>query len=119
MLRSARALVELHRWRAQVGDPAQLAEMDSRRARLVADINEWIAQQVPRHRCGAALHTESLGAVIDRMARSWVEANRAIDIDGVRSDNTHKHWYHLAELVDGYTDLVADVIDGRRRLPAR
>lgn len=119
MLRSAHALVELHRRCAQIGDPALIAEMDSRRARLVEDINESIARQLPRYRCGASPHTESLGAVIDRMARSWVEANRAIDIDGVRSDNTHKHWYRLAELVDGYTDLVADVVGGRRRLPVR
>ncbi|WP_245547284.1 DUF4254 domain-containing protein [Nocardia brevicatena] len=119
MLRSAHALVDLHRRCAQIGDPALTAEMDARRARLVEDINEGIARQIPQHRCGASLHAESLGAMIDRMARSWVEANRAIDVDGVRSDNTHKHWYHLAQLVDGYTDLVADVLGGRRRLPVQ
>ncbi|WP_432421108.1 DUF4254 domain-containing protein [Nocardia cyriacigeorgica] len=117
MLRSAHALVELHERRAQVRDTALVAEIDCRRVELVDDINEWITQEVPQHRNGASLHTESLGAVIDRMARSWVNANQAIDITGPRSDNTHKHWYHLAELVDGYTDLIADVTGGRRRLP--
>nr|WP_228780391.1 DUF4254 domain-containing protein [Nocardia cyriacigeorgica] len=117
MLRSAHALVELHERRAQLRDTALVAEIDCRRTELVDDINEWITQEVPQHRNGAALHTESLGAVIDRMARSWVNANQAIDTNGARSDNTHKHWYHLAELVDGYTDLIAEVTGGRRRLP--
>lgn len=117
LLRSAHALAELHARRAQVDDMSLIAEIDCRRSELVDDINEWIAQEVPQHRNGASLHTESLGAVVDRMARSWVDANTAIDVDGARSDNTHKHWYHLAELVDGYTDLVTDVAGGRRRLP--
>jgi hypothetical protein len=50
---------------------------------------------------------------------SWVAANQAIEADGVRSDRTHRHWYHLAELVDGYTDLIAEVAGGRRRLPVQ
>ncbi|RBO96658.1 uncharacterized protein DUF4254 [Nocardia puris] len=117
LLRSAHALAELHARRAEVRDARLVAEIDCRRGELVDDINDWIAQELPQHRHGASLHTESLGAVVDRMARSWAQANQAIDVDGPRSDNTHKHWYHLAELVDGYTDLVSDVAGGRRRLP--
>ncbi|MDO3646076.1 DUF4254 domain-containing protein [Nocardia mangyaensis] len=117
MLRSAHALAELHERRAQVRDAALIAEIDCRRGELVDDINDWIVAEVPMHRTGASLHTESLGAVVDRMARSWVDANQAIDLNGARSDSTHKHWYQLAELVDGYTDLVTDVAGGRRRLP--
>ncbi len=117
LLRSAHALAELHERRAQVRDAALIAEIDCRRGELVDDINDWIVAEMPLHRNGASLHTESLGAVVDRMARSWVDANQAIDLDGARSDTTHKHWYHLAELVDGYTDLVTDVTGGRRRLP--
>ncbi|MEV4235007.1 MULTISPECIES: DUF4254 domain-containing protein [unclassified Nocardia] len=117
LLRSAHALAELHARRAEIQDMNLVAEIDCRRSELIDDINEWIAQEIPQHRNGASLHTESLGAVVDRMARSWVDANTAIDVDGARSDNTHKHWYHLAELVDGYTDLVTDVAGGRRRLP--
>jgi hypothetical protein len=118
LLRSAHALAELHARRREVRD-VLVAEIDCRRSELVDDINEWIAQEIPQHRNGASLHTESLGAVVDRMARSWVDANQAIDVDGARSDNTHKYWYHLAELVDGYTDLVTDVAGGRRRLPVQ
>ncbi|WP_054814244.1 DUF4254 domain-containing protein [Nocardia arizonensis] len=117
LLRSAHALAELHARRAEVRDAFMVAEIDSRRGELIDDINDWIAQEIPQDRYGAILHTESLGAVVDRMARSWVDANQAIDVEGPRSGNTHKHWYHLAELVDGYTDLVTDVVGGRRRLP--
>jgi hypothetical protein len=117
LLRSAHTLAEMHARRVQLRDPAMIAEIDCRRCELVDDINDWVGQELPQHRNGASLHTESLGAVVDRMARSWVDANQAIDRDGPRSDNTHKRWYHLAELVDGYTDLVIDVAGGRRRLP--
>ncbi len=117
LLRSAHALAELHQRRAQVLDAALIDEIDCRRRELVDDINDWVAQEIPQHRNGASLHTESLGAVVDRMARSWVDANQVIHTEGARSDNTHKHWYQLAELVDGYTDLVTDVAGGRRRLP--
>ncbi len=119
LLRFAHALVELHKRRAQVRDMAQIAEIDCRRTELVDDINDWITRRMPQHRNGASLHTESLGSVIDRMALSWVAANQAIEADGVRSDRTHRHWYHLAELVDGYTDLIAEVAGGRRRLPVQ
>ncbi len=119
LLRFAHALVELHKRRAHVRDLAEIAEIDGRRSELVNDINDWIVRKMPQHRHGASLHTESLGAVIDRMAHSWVAANQAIEADGVRSDRTHRHWYHLAELVDGYTDLIAEVAGGRRRLPVQ
>lgn len=117
LLRSAHALAELHERRAQLRDAHMVGEIDCRREELVDDINEWVVQELPPHRSDSAVHPETLGAVVDRMARSWVEANQVIDHEGAGSDNTHKHWYHLAELVDGYTDLVIDVAGGRRRLP--
>ncbi|MFR9751871.1 DUF4254 domain-containing protein [Nocardia sp. 004] len=117
LLRSAHTLAVLHQHRAQVRDIAMIAEIDCRRGELIDEINEWVAQELPQHRQGASLHTESLGAVVDRMASSWVHANQVIHDEGARSDNTHKYWYQLAELVDGYTDLVIDVAGGRRRLP--
>ncbi|MCC3312032.1 hypothetical protein [Nocardia africana] len=109
LLRSARALAELHTRRAQITDPILIAEIDCRRGELIDDINEWVERELPGYRTGVALRTDVLGPMVDRMAGSWVAANRAIDSDGARSDTTHKHWYHLAELVDGYTDLVSGV----------
>ncbi len=110
LLRTARALADLHARRAQISDPILLAEIDCRRSELIDDINEWVEHELPGYRRGLALRTDILGPMVDRMAGSWVAANRAIDRDGARSDATHKHWYHLAELVDGYTDLVSGVV---------
>ncbi len=106
LLRSARALADLHTRRAQVVDPMVIAEIDCRRGELIGEINDWVDSELPGYRAGVALRTDVLGAMVDRMAGMWVAANRAIDRDGARSDTTHKHWTHLAELVDGYTDLV-------------
>lgn len=119
LLRSAHALAELHARRTEMADVRLVAEIDCRRSELVDDIDEWIAHEVPAHRPDAAVHTETLGAVVDRMARSWADANQVIGSDGPGSGAAHKYWYRLAELVDGYTDLVTDVAGGRRRLPGQ
>lgn len=119
LLRSARALAELHARRARADDPFLIAEIDCRRGELVESINEWVQRWLPRQPTAPALHTESLGAVVDHMARSWVAAKRAIDREGPRSDTAHRRWYQLAELVDGYTDLIVEVAGGRRQLPQR
>ncbi|WP_280298389.1 hypothetical protein [Nocardia neocaledoniensis] len=34
-----------------------------------------------------------------------------------REARTHLHWCRLAELTDGYRDLITDVTEHRRRLP--
>lgn len=109
LLRCARALADLHTRRAQVADPILIAEIDCHRGELIGAINDVVERELPGYRAGVALRTDILGPMVDRMAGSWVAANRAFDRDGARSDSTHKHWYHLAELVDGYTDLVSCV----------
>ncbi|MBF6333089.1 DUF4254 domain-containing protein [Nocardia transvalensis] len=108
-------------------------DIDIDRAKLIARIDNWVAEHVP-HRSGASLHTETLGAVIDRMAAKWVAAQYALGLPapngkvdararatvlahrGVDSE-AHLHWVRLAELADGYKDLITDVIEHRRRLP--
>ncbi|MCU1641239.1 MAG: hypothetical protein JWN03_1514 [Nocardia sp.] len=126
----------------RVAECSRLAEeIDERRTELVARIDDWVAINIP-HRAGASLHTETLGAVIDRMAAKWVAAQQALgapapgvprakSTDGRRrhiglriSDSprradseAHLQWYRLAELADGYKDLIADVAQHRRRLP--
>ena len=104
--------------------------IDAERAKLVAEIDVWVADTIP-HRTGATLHTETLGAVIDRLAAKWVAAQDALGLlpdDGEsgphpRDDHrdmdleAHLHWVRLAELTDGYKDLINDVAARRRRLP--
>ncbi|RDI63711.1 DUF4254 domain-containing protein [Nocardia pseudobrasiliensis] len=111
-----------------------LEDIDIDRAKLIARIDNWVAENIP-HRRGASLHTETLGAVIDRMAEKWVAAQHAIGLparngngNGKRARTTvitrrgvdseaHLQWVRLAELADGYKDLITDVIEHRRRLP--
>ncbi|WP_306361392.1 DUF4254 domain-containing protein [Nocardia sp. CC227C] len=163
----------------RVAHCSQVVEnIDARRAELVGRIDTWVAANIA-HRNGASLHTETLGAVIDRMAAKWVAAQQALGMptrtsrpptadgrprprtgphrgDGPpihigdggprggddparRNGNdhtaqngedaarrggrrgvdreTHLLWYRLAELADGYRDLITDVAEHRRRLP--
>lgn len=101
-----------------------IADIDGTRAGLVAHIDEWVAANIA-HRSGASLHTETLGAVIDRMAEKWVAAQHALGAEPdaqtttplQREARTHLQWCRLAELTDGYRDLVTDVVEQRRRLP--
>ncbi|MGW5440293.1 DUF4254 domain-containing protein [Nocardia asteroides] len=97
--------------------------IDRDRAALIARIDGWVAANVA-HRAGASLHTETLGAVIDRMAAKYIAAQQALGGDPVephsprqREARTHLHWCRLAELTDGYRDLITDVTEHRRRLP--
>ncbi|WP_405180007.1 DUF4254 domain-containing protein [Nocardia sp. NBC_01377] len=102
----------------------QVDDIDHRRAELVGRIDRWVATNVA-HRGGASLHTETLGSVIDRLAAKWIVAQQAVgpkaSIDAPRPLRTdgiaHLEWTRLAELADGYQDLITDVTEHRRRLP--
>ncbi|MET7767235.1 DUF4254 domain-containing protein [Nocardia sp. NPDC005366] len=102
----------------------QVDDIDRRRAELIERIDRWVATNVA-HRAGASLHTETLGAVIDRMAAKWIVAQQAVgpkaSIEAprpLRMDGAaHLEWTRLAELADGYQDLITDVAEHRRRLP--
>ncbi|MEU1207406.1 DUF4254 domain-containing protein [Nocardia sp. NPDC005825] len=163
VLESAHELVRCHERRQRALDSAHAANatpddvaasahhidrIDTRRAELVSRIDDWVAVNIP-HRAGASLHTETLGAVIDRMAAKWVAAQQALGNGGppapangvpkaadgrarrrakahrVSEDRPHRgvdteahlQWYRLAELADGYRDLITEVAQHRRRLP--
>ncbi|MGW1743373.1 DUF4254 domain-containing protein [Nocardia sp. NPDC001965] len=118
VLRSARALALLHGHRVAVRDLRLAADLDDRRRELVEDIDVWIGSRSLRHDGDVLIHAETLGAVIDRMAWGWVDANQVVEIDG-RDHQARKRWQRLAELIDGYTELICDVLRGGRRLPGR
>jgi hypothetical protein len=91
-------------------------ELNARRVALVEQIDEWAASQI-QSRADAALHTETLGSVIDRIAIAWVRANSLINTNDAR-DRARVALRQLAELADAYDDLIRDVATGHRRLPA-
>lgn len=101
----------------------QVDDIDGCRAEWIGRIDAWVAANVP-HRQGASLHTETLGAVIDRIAAKWVAARHYLGDEVTPAPGAaqvggeaHLRWTRLAELIDGYQDLITDVIEHRRRLP--
>ncbi|MGO4617898.1 DUF4254 domain-containing protein [Nocardia sp. 2YAB30] len=119
LARWACLLAGLHRTAIADHDEAVVApENGGARGYLVHAIDVWTEQQVPQHHQGVALHTETLGSVIDRIADAKVRADAVLMTCANAGDpRMHAAWFRLAELVDGYNDLVAQVVVGVRRLP--
>jgi hypothetical protein len=132
LLDAARALAALHEQRAEAhqltGDPMAedpqlagaartMAATDTGRAVLIDRIDHWAYAVLPDER-HAAVHTESLGQLIDRMIGTWARwhaVKNCADPAGTERASTLLH--HVSELSIGYDDLIADVLAGRRRLP--
>ncbi|MET7770256.1 DUF4254 domain-containing protein [Nocardia sp. NPDC005366] len=99
--------------RAATGPRSEIA---IRRASLVRHIDRWLAAELPSPHGGAHLHTESVGAVVDRLARYSVLARGALT-DRCPEPELHQAWHRLAELALGYRDLAFEVGAGLRRIP--
>lgn len=113
LLRIAHLLAGLHERRLS-GAP-DLAEIDSGRARLVLAADRWVATELPVARGGAQMHTETLGAVLDRLTQYCAYAHARLDT--APEWMVHDAWERLAELALGYQDLAGEVLAGVRRLP--
>lgn len=85
------------------------------RVALVEEIDLWVSAQVER-RSDGALHTETLGSVIDRLAIAWVRAAR-LGEGMTRDRRAGVAERQMWELASAYDDLIDDVDAGRRRLP--
>ncbi|MEV4129688.1 DUF4254 domain-containing protein [Nocardia sp. NPDC049707] len=113
VLRAVGELVRLHeRW---VAEPDRTRELDRARAELVHDIDCWVARSLPVAHGGARLHTETVGAVLDRIAQLSLCADAALARAG--TDECHAAWTRLAQLAEGYRDLAEEIGAGIRRLP--
>ncbi|WP_067890817.1 hypothetical protein [Nocardia vaccinii] len=115
----ARELAELHLTRRE--SPLRTAEIDCRRAEIVAHIDDWIA---------AVTHTrrpapQSLGAEVDAMAAAQVRAVAVLRVGAdVGEERVHSAWSLLAALADEWTELVRrttpaapEAAAGRRAVP--
>lgn len=93
VLRWASELAEVHNRRLAT-DPAGRNEIEQRRVTLIHDIDQWVASQLPPSLGCARLHTESLGAVIDRLSKftacacAWRRSPLLPPNTGVLDDNT-------------------------------
>ncbi|WP_194817961.1 DUF4254 domain-containing protein [Nocardia sp. XZ_19_385] len=92
-------------------------ELRCTRCELIDAIDVWVAHRLPRPHPQARLHTEGMGAVIDRVAAAQVRAWDLVLTADLTEPEVHAAWYRLAELVDGYTDLTTEVLARSRRLP--
>ncbi|WP_051177947.1 DUF4254 domain-containing protein [Nocardia concava] len=114
VLQAAYELASLHE--ARPGSGAVVREIDCARYRLVREIDRWVAREMPVPHAAAALHTESVGMVIDRLAGFSVEAHAALS--GAGSEFLlHFAWQRLAELSLAYDDLAEDLAAQTRRIP--
>lgn len=112
VLRAARQLAELHRTREHT-DPNTI---DSERSRLVCRIDAWVAAMQPTAMAAAYLHSETIGMIVDRLARLSVLAS-ATDQGRCALPRPGHARDRLAELADAYGDLVFEISRGTRRLP--
>ncbi|WP_069164353.1 DUF4254 domain-containing protein [Nocardia altamirensis] len=114
ILGAARELAVLHE-RKLVTIHENICGIDEYRAKQVRDIDRWVAVNLPVPHGGAYLHTETVGAILDRLAQLTACANAA----GASEWDIWFAWERLAELAIGYEDLAAELAAGRRRLPNR
>ncbi|MEV6429052.1 DUF4254 domain-containing protein [Nocardia sp. NPDC051463] len=114
LLRSARELAEMHELRLGASRE-QADEIDSERVRLVRDIDRWVLGHLPPSLGAARVHTETVGAVVDRLGQLTACAFAALASGS--KEQLGDAWERLAELAIGYEDLKDEVAVGRRRLP--
>lgn len=111
VLHAARKLAALHA--ATAGEPAG---SDSARVEVMREIDRWVSTHMPQPMGAAYLHTESVGMVVDRFARYYLDAQAALDAD---TSELYRHflWQRLAQLAVAYADLSIEISTGTRKLP--
>lgn len=112
VLHAAQQLASLY----QVREHTDADVIDRERARLVCLIDAWVAAEQPPAFDAAYLHSETVGMIIDRLARLSVDARAAAQ--GPISVSRLRHARHrLTELAHAYSDLAFEISRGTRRLP--
>ncbi len=115
LLQAAYELASMHEARMD-SSPDCFTEIDRQRGVLMRAIDRWVAATIVPARGAAYQHTETVGAVIDRMAQLSVAARGSIAA-GAPDGEMRVAWQRLAELTVGYTDLSFEISAGVRRLP--
>ncbi|WP_433680927.1 DUF4254 domain-containing protein [Nocardia sp. CA-119907] len=105
----SRELVRLHRIRRE--RPQSTAVIDCLRIELVANINAWATEHLPRR--SADLLDTQLGDTIDRIAATADRAFHLLMTEDLSGEHMHVAWRRLAELATAYGDLVRQAEDGR------
>jgi hypothetical protein len=114
MLEAAGELAQLHQLREQTPVCA-MAKLDRRRAKLVRAIDLWVTLAMPVTFCIAGVHGETVGQIVDRLARMTTLA--FVPLALAPEPVFYDAWVQLNELADAYQDLVDELRAGTRRLP--
>lgn len=115
LLRSIGELARLHEERL-TAHRDRMDEIDCCRTELTNEIDRWIDNRLPPAHGSARIHTETVGAVVDRLAQLTVRAY-AILVGTAPYWELCDAWELVAELAVACEDLVEEVAVGRRRLP--
>ncbi|MEU6563678.1 DUF4254 domain-containing protein [Nocardia nova] len=97
LLAAARGLAELYGEQL----PRSSREMVCERMELARQIDQWVTTEVPRPHGAAPMHSETVGMVVDRIARCFVTAHGSLTA-AVTPWDRHCAWRCLAEISLGY-----------------
>lgn len=97
--------------RSEADDDGVRAEID----RIIGEVDTWAMKNVPRTKC-ARMHTHSLGEVISRIAMSSADAWWTV-LHSRDECTRHRVWSQLAQALEGYSELLAEIRAKRLRLP--
>ncbi|MBO0853042.1 MAG: DUF4254 domain-containing protein [Nocardia sp.] len=112
VLLAARELARLHA--AHIENAGALS---CARSQHIRDIDRWVADEIPAPVSAAYLHTETVGMVVDRIARLSAVVH-AGERGGHHEAELPRMWQALSELAIGYGDLAFEVGQRTRRLPS-
>ncbi|MFD4406601.1 DUF4254 domain-containing protein [Nocardia sp. NPDC058499] len=114
LLALAQDLMLQHTYRTTTTNPLALCQISEQRKAVIREIDAWVHQAVPMVR-QARLHTETIGAIIDRLA--WISSLIDTSPGSGHPCELEYLWNSLDELLLGYEHLSEDVLSGVRRLP--
>ncbi|MFX0576733.1 DUF4254 domain-containing protein [Nocardia nepalensis] len=114
MLEAAGELAHLHEMRERT-PVSEMAKLDRRRAQLVRTIDIWVTLAMPVPGTAAQLHAETVGQIVDRLAR--MTALAFVPLAQAPEAVFYDAWVQLNELADAYQDLVDELRAGIGRLP--
>ncbi|MGW4632802.1 hypothetical protein [Nocardia sp. NPDC004415] len=114
VLDAAGELAVLHQVRERT-PAAELAAIDRRRAQLMRAIDRWVILAAPVPLATADEHCETLGGLVDRLARASSLA--FVELAGAPDSVFYDEWVRLEDLADSYQRLVDDLWAGVRSLP--
>ncbi|WP_278263883.1 DUF4254 domain-containing protein [Nocardia sp. AG03] len=114
ILDAAGELAVLHQARERT-PLSEVAAIDRRRAQLMRAVDRWVILAAPVPRAGAEEHCETLGSLVDRLARHSSQTH--IELASAPDAVYYDEWVRLEDLADTYQRLVDDLWAGVRSLP--